>query len=124
MAYKVQNIEVYKINFGEIKEFKTPVNFHRIPITYNGKPLIIQIKCIATLFENKDATKMICGYSLRMQDIGEDFISKIEDIIKVIKNEVRNIEPEIRKRMLDTEELSILYSKEGFEPSIFEKRFF
>ena len=38
MAYKVQDIEVSKINFEEIKELKTPVTFHIIPITYNDKP--------------------------------------------------------------------------------------
>ena len=73
MAYKVQDIEFSKINFGEIKEFKNPINFHRIPIIYIDKPLIIQIKCIATLFENKDLTKKVCGYSLRMQDLDKDF---------------------------------------------------
>ena len=95
MAYKVQDIEVSKINFEEIKEFKNPVNFHRIPITYSDKPLIIQSKCIATLFENKDITKKVCGYSLKIQYIGEDFISKIEDITEVFKSKVRELEPEI-----------------------------
>ena len=32
MAYKVQDIEASKISFEEIKEFKNPVNFHRIPM--------------------------------------------------------------------------------------------
>ena len=67
MAYNVSDIEVSKINFGEIKEFKNPIDFHRIPITYS-KPLIIQIKCIATLFENSVVVK-----SLRSPLNFEDF---------------------------------------------------
>ena len=114
-AYKVHDIEVSKINFGDIKKFKHPINFHRIPITYNDKLLIIQAKFIATLFENKDLTKKVCGYSLRMQDLGEDFISKIESITDEIKSKVKELESQIkklRKRKLDTEKLSILYNKE------------
>ena len=39
------------------------------------------------LYENKDSTKKVCGYSLRIQDLCGDFISKIEDITKVIKKQ-------------------------------------
>ena len=117
MAYKVQDIEISKIKFEEVTEFKNPVNFHRIPITYNDKPLIFQTKCIATLFENQDSTKKVCGYSLRMQDLDKDFIFKIESITDQIKNKVKELEPEIKK--LDTKELSILYNKEGLnQPSL------
>ena len=62
-----------------------------------------------------------------MQDLlGEDFIPKIEDITKEIKNKVKELEPKIkklRKGKLDSEELSILYNKEGFGPAIFTKLF-
>ena len=61
-----------------------------------------------------------------MQDLGEDFISKTEDITKEIKSKVKELGPEIRKLRkikLHTEELSILYNKEGFEPAIFAKLF-
>ena len=123
MAYKVSEIEVSNVGLGDIKEFKTSVAFRKTPITYNGKPLIILTKCIATLFENKDSTKNVCGYSLRMQDLDKDFISKIESITNQVKNKVRDLEHEIkkvRKRKLHTEELSIFYNKEA----IFEKNFF
>ena len=57
MAYKVLEIEVSNVGLGDI-EFKTPFAFHRIPVTYNGKPLKIQIKCNASLFKNKEADKV------------------------------------------------------------------
>ena len=70
------------------------------------------------MFENKDSDKVNVR-TLRMQDLGEDFISKIEDNTK--RSKARSFEPEIkvRKIKLDTEELSILYNKEAFEPAIF-----
>ena len=129
MAHKVSQLESTEVKLGEIKEFKNPVSFHRIPITYKGKPLIIIIiieaKCKGTLFENKYEDK-VTGYSLRLCDFDEDFISKIESLTDEIKSKVEEFAPEIKKLMkrnLDTDMLSILHDKEGCEQSIFAKLF-
>ena len=60
-----------------------------------------------------------------MQDLAEDFISKIEGITDKIKSKAKELESEIkkvRKRKLDTERLSILYNK-GSESVMFAKLF-
>ena len=46
MAFQL--VEISKVRLGDMKEFKTPISFYRILITYDGKPLLIETKCNAT----------------------------------------------------------------------------